>query len=64
MAPYFVLNETSLSPHPWLGMVQKKGWGGIRTELGETGNKETSSGHGALLMDSLQLWSPAQDWAG
>lgn len=47
-----------------MGMVQKKGWGGIRTELGETGNKETSSGHGALLMDSLQLWSLAQDWAG
>lgn len=55
MAPYFVLNETSLSPHPRLGMVQKKGWEGIQTELGETGNKETSSGHGALFMDSLQL---------
>ena len=55
MAQYFVLNETSLSPHPRLGMVQKKGWEAVRTELGETGSKETSSGHGVLLMNSLQL---------
>lgn len=59
MAQYFVLNETSLSPHPRLGTVQKNGWEAVRTELGETGSNETSSGHGALLMDSLQLWSPA-----